>query len=69
MRTYWKVLRKYFVFTGRASRREYWLFSAFYTLTKLVKEVEKLKNKHVELLAYDEQLRHHADSPNEKAKL
>jgi hypothetical protein len=28
---------------------------------KLVKEVEKLKKKHVELLAYDEQLRHHAD--------
>ena len=29
--------------------------------TKLAKEVEKLKKKHVELLAYDEQLRHHAD--------
>lgn len=28
---------------------------------KLSKEVEKLKKKHVELLAYDEQLRHHAD--------
>jgi type II restriction/modification system DNA methylase subunit YeeA len=28
---------------------------------KLVKEVEKLKKKHVELLAYDEQLRHYAD--------
>jgi len=28
---------------------------------KLAKEVEKLKKKHVELLAYDEQLRHHAD--------
>lgn len=28
---------------------------------KLSKEVEKLKKKHVELLVYDEQLRHHAD--------
>jgi type II restriction/modification system DNA methylase subunit YeeA len=28
---------------------------------KLSKEVEKLKRKHVELLAYDEQLRHYAD--------
>ena len=28
---------------------------------KLNKEIEKLKKKHVELLAYDEQLRHHAD--------
>lgn len=28
---------------------------------KLAKEVEKLRKKHVELLAYDEQLRHHAD--------
>jgi type II restriction/modification system DNA methylase subunit YeeA len=28
---------------------------------KLAKEVEKLKKKHVELLAYDEQLRHHAN--------
>lgn len=28
---------------------------------KQAKEVEKLKKKHVELLAYDEQLRHHAD--------
>ena len=28
---------------------------------KLGKEVEKLKKKHVELLAYDEQLRHYAD--------
>lgn len=28
---------------------------------KLAKEVDKLKKKHVELLAYDEQLRHHAD--------
>ncbi|MDB5823900.1 MAG: SAM-dependent methyltransferase [Herminiimonas sp.] len=28
---------------------------------KLAKEVEKLNQKHVELLAYDEQLRHHAD--------
>ena len=31
------------------------------TRNKLAKEVEKLKKKHVELLAYDEQLRHHAD--------
>ncbi|MBZ2206502.1 BREX-1 system adenine-specific DNA-methyltransferase PglX [Massilia soli] len=29
---------------------------------KLSKEVEKLKKKHVELLAYDEQLRHYADT-------
>ena len=29
---------------------------------KLAKEVEKLKKKHVELLSYDEQLRHHADT-------
>ena len=28
---------------------------------KLAKEVEKLKKKHIELLAYDEQLRHYAD--------
>ena len=28
---------------------------------KLAKEVEKLKKKHVELMAYDEQLRHYAD--------
>lgn len=28
---------------------------------KLAKEIEKLKKKNVELLAYDEQLRHHAD--------
>ena len=28
---------------------------------KLNKEAEKLKKKHVELLAYDEQLRHYAD--------
>jgi hypothetical protein len=28
---------------------------------KLAKEVEKLKKKHVELLAYDEQIRHYAD--------
>jgi type II restriction/modification system DNA methylase subunit YeeA len=28
---------------------------------KLAKEVEKLKKKHVELLSYDEQLRHYAD--------
>jgi hypothetical protein len=28
---------------------------------KLTKEVEKLKKKHIELLAYDEQLRHYAD--------
>ena len=28
---------------------------------KLAKEIEKLEKKHVELLAYDEQLRHHAD--------
>ena len=28
---------------------------------KLTKEVEKLKKKHTELLAYDEQLRHYAD--------
>ena len=28
---------------------------------KLAKEVEKLKKKHLELLAYDEQLRHYAD--------
>jgi hypothetical protein len=28
---------------------------------KLAKEMEKLKKKHVELLAYDEQLRHYAD--------
>jgi type II restriction/modification system DNA methylase subunit YeeA len=28
---------------------------------KLAKEVEKLKKKHVELLTYDEQLRHYAD--------
>jgi len=28
---------------------------------KLNKEIEKFKKKHVELLAYDEQLRHHAD--------
>ncbi len=28
---------------------------------KLNKEIEQLKKKHVELLAYDEQLRHHAD--------
>jgi type II restriction/modification system DNA methylase subunit YeeA len=28
---------------------------------KLAKEVEKLRKKHVELLAYDEQLRHYAD--------
>jgi type II restriction/modification system DNA methylase subunit YeeA len=28
---------------------------------KLSKEIEKLKKKHVELLAYDEQLRHYAD--------
>ncbi len=28
---------------------------------KLNKEVEKLKKKHTELLAYDEQLRHYAD--------
>jgi type II restriction/modification system DNA methylase subunit YeeA len=28
---------------------------------KLAKEVEKLKKKHAELLAYDEQLRHYAD--------
>jgi type II restriction/modification system DNA methylase subunit YeeA len=28
---------------------------------RLAKEVEKLKKKHIELLAYDEQLRHHAD--------
>ena len=28
---------------------------------KLNKELEKLKKKHVELLAYDEQLRHYAD--------
>ena len=28
---------------------------------KLTKEVEKLKKKHLELLAYDEQLRHYAD--------
>ena len=28
---------------------------------KLATEVEKLKKKHVELLAYDEQLRHYAD--------
>jgi hypothetical protein len=31
------------------------------TRNKLAKEVEKLKKKHVELLAYDEQLRHYAD--------
>ncbi|GJI89011.1 BREX-1 system adenine-specific DNA-methyltransferase PglX [Duganella hordei] len=31
------------------------------TRNKLTKEVERLKKKHVELLAYDEQLRHHAD--------
>ena len=29
--------------------------------TKLNKAVEKLRKKHVELLAYDEKLRHHAD--------
>jgi hypothetical protein len=29
--------------------------------TKLAKEIEKLKKKHAELLAYDEILRHHAD--------
>ena len=28
---------------------------------KLTKEIDKLKKKHVELLAYDEQLRHYAD--------
>ena len=28
---------------------------------KVNKEVEKLKKKHAELLAYDEQLRHYAD--------
>jgi hypothetical protein len=28
---------------------------------KLAKEVEKLNKKHIELLAYDEQLRHYAD--------
>jgi hypothetical protein len=28
---------------------------------KLNKDVEKLKKKHAELLAYDEQLRHYAD--------
>ena len=28
---------------------------------KLAKEIDKLKKKHVELLAYDEQLRHYAD--------
>ena len=28
---------------------------------KLAKELERLKKKHVELLAYDEQLRHYAD--------
>jgi type II restriction/modification system DNA methylase subunit YeeA len=28
---------------------------------KINKEIEKLKKKHVELLAYDEQLRHYAD--------
>jgi type II restriction/modification system DNA methylase subunit YeeA len=31
------------------------------TRNKLAKEVEKLKKKHLELLAYDEQLRHYAD--------
>ena len=31
------------------------------TRNKLAKDVEKLKKKHVELLAYDEQLRHYAD--------
>ncbi len=31
------------------------------TRNKLSKEIEKLKKKHGELLAYDEQLRHHAD--------
>ncbi len=31
------------------------------TCYKLAKEVEKLKKKHVEQLAYDEQLRHYAD--------
>jgi type II restriction/modification system DNA methylase subunit YeeA len=31
------------------------------TRNKLAKEVEKLKKKHAELLAYDEQLRHYAD--------
>jgi len=28
---------------------------------KLAKEIDKLKKKHAELLAYDEQLRHYAD--------
>jgi hypothetical protein len=28
---------------------------------KISKEIEKLKKKHLELLAYDEKLRHHAD--------
>ena len=36
-------------------------FEIRYDRNKLATEVEKLKKKHVELLAYDEQLRHHAD--------
>lgn len=31
------------------------------TRNKISKEIEKLKRKHLELLAYDEKLRHHAD--------
>ena len=31
------------------------------TRSKLNKDIEKLKKKHVELLAYDEKLRHYAD--------
>lgn len=33
MHSHLEVLRKYFVFSGRASRREYWLFTVFYLLT------------------------------------
>ena len=31
------------------------------TRNKLNKDIEKLKKKHIELLAYDEKLRHYAD--------
>jgi uncharacterized membrane protein YhaH (DUF805 family) len=36
MKEYLNVLRKYFVFRGRARRREFWMFYLFHTLISLM---------------------------------
>ena len=49
------------VCTSHSTKKGAFVAGSTAARNKLAKEVEKLRKKHVELLAYDEPLRHYAD--------